>query len=159
MPSEQRFLLTPKEIKELESLKPENIFPEDNYKRDKLELRIAALLEFREHTSVRRVAAKLGVPVKTLYHWRDRYRVSGLNFLVSIPNLAGLERHDPNATRRIDPHWLRSRIKQLVDRQGHNRFSMNQLSYLIEVSETSLKRYKKEWRDLIQSPQHWKVKK
>lgn len=158
MPSEQRFLLTPKEIEQLESLKPENIFPDYPYKRDKLELRIAALLEFREHTSVRKVAAKLGVPVKTLYHWRDRYRVSGLNFLVSIPDLDGLNRHDPNATRRLDPHWLRAKIRQLVERQGHNRFSMRTLSYLIGVSETSLKRYKKEWRDLIQSPQQWKVK-
>lgn len=158
MPASEHFQLTPREIKQLESLRSNSIFPDNKNKQNLLELRVATLLRFRYPTPVREVAKALNVPVRSVYHWRTRYREAGLGFITNIPTGPPKRLHDPNRSCRLDPNKIRADVEALIKRQGTNRFSMNTLSYLLRVSTASLKRYRSAWRDLIQSPQPWKVK-
>jgi lambda repressor-like predicted transcriptional regulator len=159
MPYEQPFRLTNAEVRQLQSLEPDKIFPKDRNKQDSLQLRIDVLLHFRYRAAVRIVAQAFNIPVRNVYHWRNRYRESGLDFLTNVPTLVPKRLHDPNGGRRIDPDRLRADVEALIKRQGTNEFSMATLSYLLRVSTASLKRYRSTWRDLVKSPQQWKVKK
>lgn len=158
MPSEQPFLLTPTEVKQLQSINPSSFFPKDKNKQDSLQLRIDVLLRFRYREAVRVVAQAFNIPVRNVYHWRTRYRESGLDFLTNVPTLVPKRLHDPNGGRRIDSYKLRADVEALIKLQGTNRFSMATLSYLLRVSTASLKRYRSTWRDLVKSPQQRKVK-